>query len=136
MNLKSQPRKFEDDVTKRQKNRNKDLFIGVQKEKQGARATKAVRRRHCVGAGAPVNFGRQAVARRRSQKIGLSGGAALTEKNVFSKIPEKISFYPQNFLKTENCNKISTQQQWHRWRADKLSAAAHGSICHMNFGHI
>jgi len=33
-------------------------------------------------------------------------------KNVFSKIPETISFYPQHFLMTflviENCNKIST----------------------------
>ena len=36
-------------------------------------------------------------------------------KNIFSKIPEKISFYLQNFLMSflviENCNKISTQQQ-------------------------
>src|SRR6218665_3391689 len=41
-----------------------------------------------------------AVARRRSQKIGVGGGAALAAKNFFSKIPEKISFYPQNFLMT------------------------------------
>jgi len=49
-------------------------------------------------------------------------------KNVYSKVPEKISFYPQNFLVTflviENCNKISTQQQWNRLSADTLSAAA------------
>src|SRR6218665_2694896 len=47
---------------------------------------RAVRRRHCVGGGAPVNFGR----RRR--------GAAWGTKSSFSKIHEKISFYPQNFL--------------------------------------
>jgi len=40
------------------------------------------------------------------------------QKNVF----QKISF--DLFLLIENCNKISTQQQWHRRRADKLSAAA------------
>ena len=28
------------------------------------------------------------------------------------------------FLVIENCNKVSTQQQWHRRRADKLSAVA------------
>src|SRR6218665_1269063 len=54
--------------------------------------------------------------------------AAAAKKCFFSKIPEKISIYPQNFLMTfliiENCNKISTQQQWHRRRADKLTAAA------------
>src|SRR6218665_1415773 len=49
---------------------------------------RAVRRRHCVGGGAPVNFGR----RRRRR------GAAWAAKNIFSKIHEKISFYPQNFL--------------------------------------
>ena len=44
---------------------------------------RAVRRRHCVGGGAAQKF--------------------------LSKIPEKISIYPQNFLMTfvviENCNK-------------------------------
>ena len=77
-------------------------------------------RRHCVGSGAPVNFGRRTLPvipkNRRQQKM------------FSSKIPTKISFYPQNFLMTflviENCNKISTQQKWHRQCANKLSAVA------------
>jgi len=52
-------------------------------------------------------------------------------KRIFSKISKKISLYPQNslmtFLVIENCNKITTQQQWHRRRADILSAAARRS---------
>src|SRR6218665_913280 len=48
----------------------------------------ALRRRHCVGGGAPVNFGRV-----QSQKIG--GG-----KKFCSKVSERISFYFQNFLLT------------------------------------
>src|SRR6218665_2831982 len=47
-------------------------------------------RRHCVGGDAPVNFGR----RRRRQK------SAASAKHVFSEIPEKKSFYSQNFLMT------------------------------------
>ena len=53
---------------------------------------RAVRRRHGVGGGgAPVNFGR-----------GGGGGAARRgrRKKMFSKISEKISFYPQRFLMT------------------------------------
>jgi len=57
-----------------------------------------VRRRHCIGGGAPVNFGRR---QRR--------GAAWAAKTFFSKFPKNISFYPQHFLMTflviENCNK-------------------------------
>jgi len=49
-------------------------------------------------------------------------------KNVCSKIPEKfrsiLKIFGWRFLVIVNCNKISTQQQWHRQRADKLSAAA------------
>jgi len=52
-----------------------------------------VRRRHCVGGGSPVNFGRWRGAP-PVPKIGGVGG----QKMFFSKIPEKISFYPQNFL--------------------------------------
>jgi len=44
---------------------------------------RTVRRRHCVGGGAPVNFGR-----RRWR------GAALAAKKCFFKDSKKISFYP------------------------------------------
>ena len=54
--------------------------------RESRNAGRAERRRHCVGAGAPVNFGRP----RRG-----AGG-----QKSFSKIPEKISFYPKNFLMT------------------------------------
>src|SRR6218665_208294 len=58
----------------------------------------------------------------------IGGGAALAGQRIFEKIFEKILFYPQHFLMTflgiENCDKITTQQQWHRRRVDKLSAAA------------
>jgi len=43
------------------------------------------------------------VAARRSILVGgpkKVGGAARAAKRIFSKIPEKISFYPQNFLMT------------------------------------
>ena len=75
-----------------------------------------------------------------SQSILVGGGcapgpkkSALAAKKCFFKDSQKMSFYPQNFLITsfliiENCNKISTQQKWHRRRADKLSAAARRSI--------
>src|SRR6218665_335829 len=75
---------------------------------------RAVRQRHCVRGGALINFGR---SWRRS-----AGG-----QKMFFKDSRKNSFYPQNFLVIENCNKISPQQQWHRRRADKLSAAARRS---------
>ena len=39
------------------------------------------------------------VRRRRSLKVG-GGGAVLAANNFLSKISEKISFYPQNFLMT------------------------------------
>src|SRR6218665_2362941 len=72
--------------------------------------TRAVRRRHCVGGGAPVNFGRRRRAPRPQKTAGGArggGGGAkkifflkLHKKNIlFSKIHEKISFYPQNFLR-------------------------------------
>src|SRR6218665_3305006 len=58
--------------------------------------TRAVRRRHCVG-GAPVNIGR------RRHAAGPKTLAAAAQrgwpKTFFSKIHEKISFYPQNFLR-------------------------------------
>src|SRR6218665_1268984 len=46
---------------------------------------RAMRRRHCVGGGAPVKFGR------RSQKFGV--GAGWRPKNFVFRNPEKISFY-------------------------------------------
>src|SRR6218665_1059135 len=74
--------------------------------------SRAVRRRHCVGGGAPVNFGRRrragqfrsaAAARPPGKKIGGGGGATRRgvggQKQFFSKIHEKMSFYPQNFLR-------------------------------------
>src|SRR6218665_18502 len=72
-------------------------------------------------------FWSAAAARRWSQEIG--GGQKFFQR------------FPKNFIlssklsdglfwsaKIENCNKIGIQQQWHRRRADKLSAAAHSSI--------
>ena len=57
---------------------------------------RSVRRRHCVGGGAPVNFGR-----RRWRAAGpKKSAAARAAKNIFSKFPDKISFYPQHFLMT------------------------------------
>src|SRR6218665_3154758 len=72
----------------------------------GHKPTRAVRRRHCVGGGAPVNFGRRrrrapVQKSRRRRRRGGGGGAARRgrPKTAFSKIHEKISFYPQNFLR-------------------------------------
>src|SRR6218665_2706740 len=57
---------------------------------------RAERRRHCVGGGAPVNFSR----RRRAAGPNKSAAARRgRKKTVFSKIHEKIPFYPQNFLR-------------------------------------
>src|SRR6218665_1070399 len=52
-------------------------------------STTAQRRRHCVG-GAPVNFCRRRRAAGPKDRRSGGGGAA--------KVPEKMSFYPQNFL--------------------------------------
>src|SRR6218665_2073130 len=61
-----------------------------------ATSCRAVRRRHCVGGGAPVNFGR----RRRAAGPKKSAAARRGRPKIFfSKIHEKISFYPQNFLR-------------------------------------
>src|SRR6218665_130605 len=59
--------------------------------------TRPVRRRHCVGGGAPVNFGRR---RRASGPKESTAAAARRRPNIFLNIPEKISFYPQHFLMT------------------------------------
>jgi len=86
-----------------------------------------VRQSHCVGGGALINFGWRGAPPVPTNRQ--------RPKNIF-KGSRKISFYPQNFLMTfsflviENCNKINEQQQWHRQRADKLSA--HGSTCSAN----
>ena|SRR6218665_1622337 len=87
---------------------------------------RAERRRHGVVGGAPVNFGRRQ-RRADGQKIRRLG----RPKEFVPKIPDKSLFYPLNFLiiflvTIENCNKITTQQQWHWRRPDKLSAAAAG----------
>ena len=64
---------------------------------------RAVRRRHCVGGGASVNFGR----RRRRAAGPKKSAAARAVKTFSSKIHEKISFYPQHFLVIEKCQKIT-----------------------------
>src|SRR6218665_2900910 len=60
--------------------------------------SRAVRRRHGAGGGAPVNFGR----RRRAPGLKKLAAAAVRSgvgaQNFFPKVSEKISFYPQNFL--------------------------------------
>src|SRR6218665_1551801 len=59
---------------------------------------RAVRRRHCVGGGgAPANFGRRRRGPKKSAAAARRGVGG--QKTVFSKIHEKISFYPQNFLR-------------------------------------
>src|SRR6218665_2731326 len=69
--------------------------------------SRAVRRRHGVGDGAPVNFGR-----RRLRSVG-------GQKEFFSKISEKISFYPQHFLMTFSHRKL----QQNNYAATMASAA-------------
>ena len=64
-------------------------------------------------------------AARRSILVGSGVGPPVPKNRrrpkIFLKVPEKISFYSQNFLMTfllviglENCKKINTQQKWHR----------------------
>src|SRR6218665_212246 len=89
----------------------------------------------CVGGGAPVNFGRRrgggrggflggGGARRRSQKVGVgTGGAVLGAQNCFSKISEKISFYPQNFLMTLFSHGKYRKLQQNKYIAKIASAA-------------
>src|SRR6218665_1085248 len=60
--------------------------------------SRAVRRRHGVRGGAPVNFGR-----RRRRAAGPKNSAEARRwrpKQLFSKIPENSPFYPQHFLMT------------------------------------
>src|SRR6218665_3223227 len=57
-------------------------------------------------------------AARWSILVGVGGGATAVQRGVvaqkcFFKDSRKLLLYPQNFL-IENCNKISTQQLWHR----------------------
>src|SRR6218665_1507530 len=70
--------------------------------------SRAVRQRHCV--------------KKNRRRCGVGGQKHLicfrTNFVLSSKLSDNL------FLVTENCNKITTQQQWHRRRADKLSAAA------------
>src|SRR6218665_2211841 len=82
---------------------NEDDFYGVlTKLRPRGEQSSAVRRRHCVGGSARVNFGRR---QRRRGGAGPKKSAAFAarlsrSKSAFSKIHEKISFYPQNFLMT------------------------------------
>ena len=55
------------------------------------RPTRDVRRRHCVGGGAPVNFGRRRAA---GPKKSALAARRCRPKTGLSTIPEKISFYP------------------------------------------
>jgi len=52
-----------------------------------------VRRRHCVGGGAPVNFGRR---RRRTAGPKKSAAAWAAKKQFFLRFTKK---FPQNFLR-------------------------------------
>ena len=54
--------------------------------------SRALRRRHCAGGGAPVNFGR----RQRRAPV----QKCRRPQKIFSEGAEKISFYPHNFLMT------------------------------------
>src|SRR6218665_4049572 len=70
--------------------------------------SRAVRQRHCV--------------KKSRRRCGVGG-----QKHLICSRPNFVlssTFSDNLFLVTENCNKITTQQQWHRRRADKLSAAA------------
>jgi len=74
-----------------------------------------------------------AAARRRSQKLALAArrGVALAAQKLFLK-DFRQNFvlspkYSDDFFSHQNCNKISTRQQWHRRPAGKLSAAARRS---------
>jgi len=60
--------------------------------------------------------------RRRAAGPRKIGGTARRRTKMFFK-----RFPKRNFLVIENCNKISTQQQRNRRRADKLSTAARQS---------
>src|SRR6218665_3755814 len=62
--------------------------------------SRAVRRRHCVGDGAPVNLGRRGLAAGPKNRGRGAAPRGVGGQNSFSKIHEKISFYPQNFLRT------------------------------------
>src|SRR6218665_270304 len=81
-------------------------------------AIRAMRPRHCVGGGA-------APVPKNQRQRGVGG------QNIFFKDSRKnfvlFSKFCDDLFVIENCNKISTQQQWHRRRADKLSAAARRS---------
>src|SRR6218665_3775703 len=78
---------------------------------------------------------RSVVTRTAQRIIGFLGGITLRRtllKTISSLVFSGFSlrlFAPVQFeiLVIENCNKITTQQQWHRRRADKLSAAARRS---------
>src|SRR6218665_1578957 len=69
---------------------------------------RALRRRHCVGGGAPVNFGR----RRRDATLA-------TPKNFFNAIVKNLFLVIDRKLAPKKCT-----AKWHRRLADKLSAAA------------
>ena len=80
---------------------NEDDFYGVlTKPRPRGEQSSAVRRRHCVGGSAPVNFGRRRRGAAGPKKSAAFAVRLSRSKNVFSKIHEKISFYPQNFLMT------------------------------------
>src|SRR6218665_4199786 len=72
---------------------------------------------------------RSVVTRTAQRIIGFLGGITLRRtllKTISSLVFSGFSlrlFAPVQFeiLVIENCNKITTQQQWHRRRADKLS---------------
>ena len=86
-----------------------------------------VRRRHSVGGDAPVilvgSGGAPPVPKSRRRR-GAGG-----QKNFFQRFPKKFVRMTSFILLVieQNCNKITTQQQWPRRHVDKLSAAARRS---------
>ena len=82
-----------------------------------------MRRRHGVDGGAAVNFRRRRdVGPKIRRRRGVGG-----QKNFVKDSRKKLvlsSKFSDDLFVIENCIKITTQQQWHRWRADKLSTAA------------
>ena len=78
---------------------------------------RVVRRRHCVGGGAPVNVGRPPPVQRNRRRLRRRRGVG-RQKNFFQRFSKKILkilFYSQNFLMAffqssiGNCMKISNK---------------------------
>jgi len=94
--------------------------------KGNSHGCRSVCRRFGVGGGAPVNFGRRrrlAAGPKNRRRRGVGA-----QHNFFKDSRKKFvlssKFSDDLFIVMENCNKITTQQQWHRARADQQKSAA------------